>query len=267
MKGLHYIVRPLSVSLAVLALSLGFASCNGIEYDGEYNKDGYYTGNAHIYFDFKSAADTVQLVEMGHRDPAESTYKVELPLRVTGVASSQPRRFRVEVISEETTAVEGLHYRISEDEFIIKADSVKGVLPITFLRDAFPQDADIQDAKERAALLQKELSLRLVEANELGVRVSTRKVRLVATNESLEPDWWRMYFYAQLGPFDPYKYGKILAPYGYDASKFLNEFASSKHQEILGFLFELKKQLEVDPNYPARYKARLKEWKTTNPFE
>lgn len=72
--------------------------------------------------------------------PIEITSHVlKVPVKIMGMPDTKDRVFSVEIGQERTTAVEGVHYRVTGD-LIIPKDSVSGYVPLEILRDDLGED-------------------------------------------------------------------------------------------------------------------------------
>lgn len=105
---------------------------------------------------------------------------IAMRINLLGYASSHDRKVSVVVDAENTTAKEGLHYQALKDEYILPADSVYLMLPITI----YNKDEALND---KNVIL--DLRLERTDDLELGV-VDRTNVRLFISNMLKMPSYW-----------------------------------------------------------------------------
>lgn len=134
-----------------------------------------------------------------------------LPVQIMGVPSSMDRTFKVQILSGNTNASEHVHYEIA-DSFLIKADSVKALLPLTILR-------------ENLGDMSFKVTLSMIETNDfVPVSESMSKVVVTFNNRVEQPNWlqenwqtgqmvktWPSY---KLGNWNPLTYIKFMELFG-----------------------------------------------------
>lgn len=105
-----------------------------------------------------------------------SSYELLIPVQIMGVPSTMDRTYKVKVGADKSNAIENVHYQIGED-FIIKADSVDGFVPLTILRN----NLDDESFK---------LTLSLIETNDfVPVSESMSSVIITFNNRVEQPNW------------------------------------------------------------------------------
>lgn len=115
------------------------------------------------------------------------TYPMSIYVGMLGSPKDYDRTFSVEVVTEETTAVEGLHYTITPT-FTVAANAVSGSIPVTLIRYEDPELAQHPFV----------LTLRLKDNDNFRV-VMKEKIKLEFSDEEMpRPYWWQDRF---LGPY------------------------------------------------------------------
>lgn len=113
----------------------------------------------------------------------EQEAQIILRVMLMGDASLQARTFKIAVDSEQTTAIEGVHYRAPESVFTLEAGSFYSDIAITLLK------ADDLDQQTRTLTL----TLQAGETLSLGISDRTR-ARIVFSNIITKPSYWDDYF-------------------------------------------------------------------------
>lgn len=209
---MKYTIKPLLGALSLI----GLLSCNGIDYEGTYNEGFAREAQARqVYFHYPTQQDTLVSHSFSFEPINKLEHTVELPVRVAGPVSTAPLSYRVSVVKEKTTAVEGKHYIALEEKYSISKGEVESKLPVRVLRSALVGDEVIK------------LVLRLEPSEDLGVAfASSREIRVDITNNIPQgiKDYWNNYMSAGygLGPYSDAKFLKLLEYYDSKLEK-LNE--------------------------------------------
>lgn len=99
----------------------------------------------------------------------EDVSDVLIPVELLGNLLSAPKKFRVEVVPEKTTAVEGLHYQKLPDYYEFPTDTTTYDVPVVVLKGD-------EAIKEKSVVL----TLRIVETEEIGTVYKDRsEIRLI----------------------------------------------------------------------------------------
>lgn len=156
-----------------------------------YDKDfaGIYFEQDSIYYSFGLTPFEIE------------SYSFDIPVHIMGEATSSERTFSVEVLSEKTTAVQGVHY-ILPNTFTVMADSINGYIPITILRNEMGEN----DYK---------IHFKLKENNHFQpVNEQLKETAIHLNNRVERPDWkdWRgnPTWPTQLGVWNPLTYIKFI---------------------------------------------------------
>lgn len=167
-----------------------FASCKENIFQPEEFKTGVYFVDDSIDYSFGIT-------------PLEVESRVlELPLLIMGTPQTSDRAFQVEVVSSNTSAVQGLHFDFPSI-LMVPANSVNGVLPMTIYRSPLG-DEDFK------------VTFRVVE-NENFTPANAELGRLVVTfnNRIEQPNWldWsgqKAWPSSKLGVWNPLVYVKFM---------------------------------------------------------
>lgn len=185
-RYINQITKVCYILTGIIALS----SCKENVFQAEEFKTGLYFINDSTDYSFG-----ITPLETG-------SYTLELPVQIMGTASSVDREFEVKVIAENTNAIEGEQYELPS-KLIVKADSVKGVLPLHILRESLGTDF-------------YKVTFSLVET-ESFVPVNESKSKIVVTFNNLieQPNWldWqgkKAWPSSKLGVWNPLVYVKFM---------------------------------------------------------
>lgn len=188
----RYINQIKSLSFILIGI-LALSSCK----ENEFQAEGFKTG---VYFVNDSTDYSFGITPLGI-----DSYTLDIPVQLMGEPSSADREFQVNVVMEKTDAVEGVHYELPT-RFIIKADSVTGVIPLTILRESL-------------GIASFKIGFSLQE-NSNFVPISKETSNAVVTfNSRIEQPHWvnpnakdnvRLWPSTQLGPWNPLVYVKFV---------------------------------------------------------
>lgn len=179
-----------TIGISLITMLLLAISCSQDYqvFDKEFN--GVYFQKDSIYYSF------------GVTPIERRSYDLKVPVTIMGGTESVDRSFSASVLSDKSTAKEGVHYNINKD-MIIPADSITGYVYITLLRDNLEED----DFK---------IYLKLDSDGKFTPVYEEFKETLVHFNNKVEPpswkDWmgyptWPDY---QLGEWNPLTYIKFI---------------------------------------------------------
>lgn len=187
--------------MLLLLVSLLSASCSTNFPNKELvSSDGFYAAPRQVYFHQKESSDTLLYHSMGTLPLEQKELNLMVPVRISGLASNTPLRFKVEIDKEKSTAIEGVHFKPLSTDLTIAPGSITGTIPITLLREGMKPEEE-----KRYSLV-----LQLVATDDLKVdfaQLETRKIQF--DNYVSEPISWGWYVY-YFGPFTVVKYLKFL---------------------------------------------------------
>jgi hypothetical protein len=100
-----------------------------------------FDGQEGVYFYFPNErsntvtyVDSTSQVEFGRVERDRDTLVAFLHVRVTGAAKDYPRKYKIVVIADSTTAIEGVNYEPLPDYFIMEAGACSAEAPIRCFR-------------------------------------------------------------------------------------------------------------------------------------
>lgn len=185
--------------------------------------DNFYAEKARIqfkYFNEVTGSDKVTrrtyfdrtTFSFGMRDEAVERDTARIVVEFLGSVSNMDRNYQVRIVTDSTTAVEGLHYEPISNTQVFRAgrrnDTLKIVLKRKALSSSFSNPED------------KKLTLEMVSTADfnLGMKDGLR-TRLYINNYLSEPIWWKDPGRSNLRFYHPKKW-KILISFN---EKFANE--------------------------------------------
>ena len=89
---------------AIGLVALSWQACSGVDYDGEYSKDGTFEGMNQVYFDLSNEADTLYSYSFGTQPTSVTTDTVKVRVRIAGVRKSATQQYKV-VVDPSSTVV------------------------------------------------------------------------------------------------------------------------------------------------------------------
>lgn len=167
-------------------------------------------------------------------------YDLQIPIQLTGVPSSQDRKFYLTVDADKTTALEGKEYESFAQGFVLPADSSSTVATIKLLRS------------EALAKASRDLSLHVMGGDDFPSPVINEENRIVVrVNDILtEPVWWSTWYVA-IGRYSRVKHQKwieIWGPGSLSTEEIQAPLASMYPREALA-LQKLRLYFEEHPTY------------------
>lgn len=186
-------VNQIKQALIILTGVIALSSCKENVFQAEDFKSGLYFINDSTDYSFG-----ITPLEIKSHD-------LEIPVQVMGSPTSQDREYQVKVIAENTTAKEKVHYEIPTT-LTIKADSVKGILPLHILREPLGTDFF-------------KVTFSIVETESfIPVSQSMSKIVITFNNRIEQPHWINPYSgsnakvwpTSKLGPWNPLVYVKFM---------------------------------------------------------
>ena len=185
-KYINQFHKACLILVGVIALS----SCKENVFEPETYKSGLYFINDSTDYSFGITPLEVK------------SYELEIPVQIMGAPVSSDRQFQVVIVPENTTATEKVHFEIPTN-LTIKADSVKGVLPLHILRE--PLGADFY-----------KVSFRIIENDEFEpINETMSKIVVTFNNRIEQPNWldWqnkKAWPTSKLGAWNPLVYVKFM---------------------------------------------------------
>jgi hypothetical protein len=157
----------------------------------------------------------------------EREVEVKLPLEIAGYASPEVRYYKVRVVAEKTTAIEGVHYNALEEQYAFRAGECFDSLAVTFRT----HDPDLLENPRR-------LYLELVPTDDLvaGIAHMQHADVRIGTGLTKPRDWF----------FD------IYYPYPTYYQYYLGDYSRVKHAMILE-MFDLDE-------IPSRWDGNVAQW-------
>lgn len=138
-------------------------------------------------------------------------YTYNIPVKIMGGVSKEKRAFAYAIVSDSTTAVEGVHFTIGEA--CIMPDSVQGVIPVTVYRDRL-------EGTHLTGYTKYRLCLQLVGNENFTPTLDSRsQVRMFRFDNSVEqPEWYnafgeKVWQKRYLGEWHPLKFIKMVEYY------------------------------------------------------
>jgi|GEM_PF-42010 len=182
--------------------------------------DFVYTPKDNIYFGIGTTAglsvaqvSDQELFPEGMQDPRKTVYSfaenqkssdtVYIPVTISGLRIPKPRKFKVIVDLDSTTAQEGVHYKALEEFYIIPADSGGAMLPVILLN----KDPQMETQSFN-------LKLDLAGTEDFNVNVPENSYANIMFSNRLErPDWWTNWE-GELGSYTRTKHALYLIALG-----------------------------------------------------
>ncbi len=199
---------------SILVLLAILTSCNQ-------DIDNFYDEKARVqftYFNEVTGSDKVTrrtyfnqtTFSFGMMDEAVERDTARIPVEFLGNISNQDRNYQVRIVSDSTTAVEGLHYEPISTTQIFKAGRMRDTLKIVVKRKALSSSFSNPEDKR--------LTLEMVSTADfnLGMKDGLR-TRLYINNYLSEPIWWKDPGRSSLRFYHPKKW-KILISFNKDFS-------------------------------------------------
>ncbi|MCH5717416.1 DUF4843 domain-containing protein [Niabella hibiscisoli] len=136
---------------------------------------------ANIYFDLsQEQRDSISYTFA--YDLAKAADTINIPVTISGKRISQDRFYTAYVEADSSTAVAGIHYKPLEQQYPIRADQGKAVLPLVVYNRP-----DLEDSS-------RTIILKLKASPDLGIENPTIiRTRVVLSARLEQPAWWIMW--------------------------------------------------------------------------
>ncbi len=205
-----------------------FASC-------ESNDAIFYDNVARIYF-----AEEETAYSFGDKPFSTQEVTVNLKVQIMGQPIGSDRRFKVNLDTQNTTAIEGVQFESLPSEFLVLKDSINGYIPIKLLRSGI--DGTIEE--------QFVIALQLVDNDDFttGVKESL-STKLKFNNYLEEPSWWAWIDY-YVGDYVPEKYQKYIEVHG---SAISESYMGSNFLGVLSEFYQVKLFFDAHPELGVEF--------------
>lgn len=182
------------------------------------------------------------------------TDTLRVVVELVGNVSQENRTYSVEIATDSTNAIEGVHYKPFSKEQIFRAKRVRDTLKIVVIRKDLSKDYINQ--------INYRLDLKLKENSDFDLGLTKgRRIKIVLNDYMTEPTWWYANFYGDLGYFHPEKW-KILISFN---EEFGNQISCpfSRNNQGREYLTGLRNYLDAIPVYETidgkKYRLKLSE--------
>lgn len=203
--------------------------CFALLWSCDQDIDYPYQGKDRIQFQHYNGDSTVFSFGLTPDEILQDTLK--LPVAYLGKGSESVRNYRVTVVADSTTAIEGTHYIAFNGVQPFRANELTDTLHIIIIRESLPTD---YTTGENLSLV---LKMEATEDFDLGLEGGIYK-RILLNNYMSEPKWWNGTLHGMFGFYHPKKWKFLieldeeLATYGkipYD----LNSAETRSYRESL----------------------------------
>lgn len=217
-----------NIIVTILAIVFGATACS------EQEIETYDASLSYIYFD-KSATDSTEFSFA--YEPGITTGVVSLKLNTITCLSGKDRGYAVQVVGEETTALEGRDYVIRTEDLVVKANDSIAYLNIEVMKNTALSGKSVR------------LVLELVPTGDFepGL-VKYRKARVVISDKLSRPVWWDSWHESSgLGTYSDKKYSLFIQQSGvYDLTLDTNG-GKMDYYTMRGYVQLFKYWLKANP--------------------
>lgn len=258
-----------------LTLFVGMAGCERELMD--------YEGESSIYFDvrggnyFRDSSDWARqwYTQVNFIHEIGDTVEVDLPVAISGPVTDYPRSFRVEVVQDSTTAVEGVDFDFQRDWTLPAGESI-GHVKLQAYRQADLEDTlrtvmlRVQDNEYFTTRLNfdKDLPGRDQILDEEKKYNGDPRFHTVELTLSIEKpkDWWGFDYpeyqmeYQPLGAFTSKKYLLMLSVLGYTEEMFCEAIKTRERATIIDDIFGRYLVQQFDKGEPVLEKDGRLMW-------
>lgn len=233
---------------SLLSLIFGLFSCD--------QKINYpYEGKDRIHFKhFNTINDKRtefkrQFFSMGLLNDTIAYDTAKVVMELLGRVSQEERTYRLSIIADSTTAVEGIHYQPFEPFQTFRKNSANDTLRIVLNRENFnPSYLDQED---------KVLYLKLEPTNDFDLGLTKgHTMKLILNNYMTEPDWWAIQQRGQYNYFHVLKW-KILITFNEDFATYADLPFAPYSAEGKEYAKGLERYLLQKPTYDEYTGERL----------
>lgn len=190
--------------LCSLPLALCIASCEGVDYEGNYNQGFSAEKQSRmVYFYHSEGVDSINY-SFSFEPHSKREHTIQVPVRIAGTMPKAALKYKVmldasksyvstpqkngnEVVLEKKP-ITTEYYEALNETYTVEAGKVEATLPVKFKRDAITGGQIVH------------FVLRLQESSDLGVGFAKgREIRLVVSNEI--PQGYKEFWTTTLAPF------------------------------------------------------------------
>lgn len=166
------------------------------------NDNYLYDSPDNIYFNFKDTANSRITYSFAYTpDIVQDT--VLVPVRISGNRVGWSRQFKLQIVSDETTAQAEKHYKPLDDFYEIASDSGTYEVPVI----VYNKDPEMDDSTFM-------ITLTLQPTPDFQVNLTyIPKVRISFSNRLEEPNWWKSWM-SSLGTYSRVKHQLFLIASG-----------------------------------------------------
>lgn len=213
--------------IIILGLWIGMSACSEDKLSG-------YSSDSYIYFTKGYADSTIYSFAY---DQAQTTGTVDLKLNIVSSLENRNRTFAVRFLPDESSAAEGTHFELSEENQIVAANDSLGYFKITVKK------GDLGDNYVLAVF-------ELVESGDFKVGLkSNSKARIIISNQLNRPQWWDSWHETDgLGVYTKEKYQAFIEEMNgvYDLTQ-EKDGGTLSYSEVRVMILKFKRILEKEP--------------------
>lgn len=195
MKIKFYRIRPYLVFVFLCVVLGGISSCKK-------NEVLKFTEKPAVYFSYPAEKDSMTYSFAGNPNGIDTVY---LDVSLLGNLLLKDLKYRVNVDEQNSTAIEGLHFKKLDEFYTFSANNVTTKLPIV----VYNKDVALETSSVS-------LVLELEKSDDLDVGyLNKKKLNLIITNQLVKPDYWTIlgiYF----GEYSKVKHGICIQLQGHD---------------------------------------------------
>lgn len=181
--------------LCLLPLLLGCFSC-------QKNEQMLYEGSEAVYFSETTSQDSIQYSFASNLKQEDV---IQIPIMIIGQSENYDRVIKYHV-SDESTAVSGLHYNALEGSCVLKAGEVKTSLDVVVT----DKDPELENGTVKLVI-----DLDKSDLFELGFP-DRRQITLIITKKLLKPKYWDMPLSLYYGQYTKAKHRLCIQIQGFD---------------------------------------------------
>jgi hypothetical protein len=135
--------------------------------------------SANVYFDIYNS-DKDSILRTFAYTPTLAQDTVWLPVRLSGIRTSQNRTFTARVETDSSTATPVLHYEALKPSYTIRADEGLGYIPLVI----YNKDKELENRSVS-------VMIKLTGTNDLGIQNPYLiRAKVVFSAKLEKPDWW-----------------------------------------------------------------------------
>lgn len=141
-----------------------------------------YESADNVYFDFKTENKDSIVFTFAY-DPLRLLDTIILPVKISGLRVHYERKFKIEVMTDSSTAVADTHFKSFEDQYTMAADSGTCHVPLVI----YNKDSLLAS---RSVILR----FKLTATSDLGTKIPALIYgKVIISNKLEQPVWWNMW--------------------------------------------------------------------------